>query len=106
MTDYSGFLMAQFDGYARNEYVCVDLNAQMIGSSGNENGALLYPVEFPYGTASLDGLKQYFELTCTVCSSGSAARHFLFLLLFCSNFIVVSCLICSMRRESVHCKWN
>ncbi|XP_071491085.1 uncharacterized protein [Diadema antillarum] len=70
--EYAGLLMADYYNYKTTEYICVDGDAEAVpGSEGNQNGALLYPVE----TRCLSGTGlpcgpyiNGYELTCAVCT--------------------------------------
>jgi hypothetical protein len=42
---YFGYLFAPFSGASRGQYICLDQEAQGIGSISNEDGHLLSPVE-------------------------------------------------------------
>ncbi len=64
--DYAGYLFTSVG--VRNDYVCIDANAEGGGSTGNEGGTRIYPVEVD----SLKGPQGYtgnYEVTCVVCGS-------------------------------------
>jgi subtilisin-like proprotein convertase family protein len=66
--DYYGYLMGNWYAHSNNnQLVCVDVDMDRIGSSANENGALLYPTEWE-GSSRVSGYVQDRELTCVVCS--------------------------------------
>jgi hypothetical protein len=54
-TDYSGVLFSTHISHTRGEYLCIDGEAKVTGSSGDEGGLLLYPVESVSGTGALQG---------------------------------------------------
>jgi hypothetical protein len=63
--DYSGYIVSDRSNHRVHEFVCMDENPEKVGSSGDENGALLYPTEmdhFPH-------YNNYWEPTCAQCSS-------------------------------------
>ncbi|MFT4628877.1 MAG: hypothetical protein ACI8PZ_007573 [Myxococcota bacterium] len=51
-----------------SEWICVDEDAEAAGSASNQNGALLYFVEYDDGYADLPGHVDGRELTCSICS--------------------------------------
>ena len=67
---YYGYLMSEHFTHASTEYVCVDYQAEKIGSVANHNGNLLYPTEIECGSlqCASTGYVQDRELTCTVCA--------------------------------------
>ncbi|KAI8480745.1 hypothetical protein Bbelb_415380 [Branchiostoma belcheri] len=72
-TEYVGYLMSEaYTNTGRSEFICVEKNAEFVpGTSSNQNGALLYPVE---GRCTNGGgipcgpYVEGYELTCSVCS--------------------------------------
>ena len=68
--DYTGYIFSPLT--YRGEYVCIDANAEGVGSSGNDGGLLLSPVEVGAGSASPEYYAQGYEMTCVVCGSGAA----------------------------------
>ncbi|XP_071491078.1 uncharacterized protein, partial [Diadema antillarum] len=70
--EYSGYLMSDYHGHSRTEYICMDRHAEAVpGTRGNQNGAVLYHVE----GRCLDGsglpcgpYVHGYELTCAVCT--------------------------------------
>eukprot|EP00045_Choanoeca_perplexa_P018407 m.290873 g.290873 ORF g.290873 m.290873 type:complete len:3950 (+) comp17810_c0_seq1:79-11928(+) len=70
-TLYKGWLFAERKSHYRSKHICVDQQAQGIGSTGDENGGLLYPVE----ADGFPGYGDHKELTCAVCVSASASRN-------------------------------
>ena len=69
-TAYYGYLMADHYGRStgRYTYVCVDHNAEPIGSSSSLNGNLFYPVEAVCGSLPCPPYVNGRELTCAVCT--------------------------------------
>lgn len=68
--DYQGYLFAPPTTTSyRGQYVCVDAQAEGIGSNGLEGGHLLSPVEASNRFNMLQGYSQGFELSCVVCGS-------------------------------------
>lgn len=63
--DYRGYLMAEHRGHPRSDFICVDESPDRIGSTGNENGALIYAVEMG---DTRTGYPLYQEMTCTHCT--------------------------------------
>ena len=72
--DYQGYLFASSPSSSgRTEYICVDANAEGIGSSSADGGVLLSPVEAGSGLAGLLLYAQGYELTCAVCGSATSS---------------------------------
>ena len=70
--EYKGYLMAEYYGHKRSQFICVDYSMEIEpGTGGNQDGALLYRSEvrcmvgggLPCGPY-LNG----YELTCAVCT--------------------------------------
>lgn len=65
--EYSGYLQSSKKSWFRAATICLDEEPERTGTTGNENGALLVPVEYRCGDVCgeyTDG----FELTCAVCT--------------------------------------
>ena len=68
-SEYSGILMSQHREHAGSTFECVDSNMDTLqGGSANRNGALFYVVEVFCGSLPCPPYRQYFELSCVVCS--------------------------------------
>jgi hypothetical protein len=68
---YSGFLISQasYDGRQGSEYVCLDEKPEgRAGGSGNENNAVIYPVEVECGSLPCNPYVDGLEVTCAVCT--------------------------------------
>lgn len=66
---YEGYLMNNYHAGHNNNFetICVDKNPEAHGGSGNEDGGLLYPVEFLNGGGGIPYTGGR-ELTCVVCT--------------------------------------
>ncbi|XP_030829071.1 short-chain collagen C4-like [Strongylocentrotus purpuratus] len=70
--EYAGYLMADYHGYQKSEFLCVDREmVHKAGTAGNQNGALLYFTEVR--CVAGDGLDcgayiDGYEITCAVCT--------------------------------------
>lgn len=65
--EYAGYLMSSHYTHVRSEFICVDRQAEGVGSSVAANGALLYPTEAECGTLPCGPYAQDREVTCVVC---------------------------------------
>ncbi|KAK3099801.1 hypothetical protein FSP39_009869 [Pinctada imbricata] len=65
---YSGYLMSGRIDQAPSQYICVDGNAEKIGTKTNLDGKLLVPVEARCGSLRCPPYKNGRELTCVVCA--------------------------------------
>ncbi|CAH1241198.1 Hypp6327 [Branchiostoma lanceolatum] len=68
VSEYSGYLMAEYHGHPRSEWVCMDSEPEKGGSPVNHNGALFYPVEGVCGSLECPPYMQGREITCVVCT--------------------------------------
>ncbi|XP_063400560.1 short-chain collagen C4-like [Mytilus trossulus] len=68
--EYSGYLMSSHKGHnGRNEFVCVDLNAEPFDNrSSDENGALLYPISTACGSLRCPPYTNSADVLCVVCT--------------------------------------
>ncbi|XP_030846965.1 short-chain collagen C4-like [Strongylocentrotus purpuratus] len=71
--EYAGYLMADYHGYKKSEFICVD--REMVPKAGtgeeNQNGALLYMTEvrcLAGGGLDCGSYIDGYELTCAVCT--------------------------------------
>ena len=65
---YDGFIMGNWHTHVNsNEAICVDQNPLAYGNNGNQNGGLLYTVEFDQGSGAVPYTNQR-EVTCAVCT--------------------------------------
>ncbi|XP_030847794.1 short-chain collagen C4-like [Strongylocentrotus purpuratus] len=70
--EYAGYLMAEYNGHQKSEFVCVDREmVSKSGTGGNQNGAVMYFTEVR--CVAGDGLDcgsyiDGYELTCAVCT--------------------------------------
>lgn len=69
LPDFVGYLFAPSTSSARGQYICMDQNAEGIGSSGIEGGATLSPVEVATSTAAPMSYAQGYEMACVMCGS-------------------------------------
>jgi len=69
-TEYWGVIMADHYSHKKSEYICVDWEraARKGGSSGNQNGGLLYTTEMEKGSSDEIVYGHNRELSCAVCS--------------------------------------
>ncbi|KAK3099913.1 hypothetical protein FSP39_011708 [Pinctada imbricata] len=66
---YSGYLMAGYYNHAAaSQYICVDKDAEKVGTTTNSNGVLLYPVEARCGSLPCGPYVEGAELGCVVCT--------------------------------------
>ena len=70
--DFQGYLFAPSTGNNRGDYLCMDANAEGVGSSGVENGNRLSPVEVGTGSAAPEYYSQGYEVACVHCGSSAA----------------------------------
>ena len=70
ITEYAGWLASSYHGSDRNrnEYICVDREAQNEGSSVNQDGALIYPVQTKCGSLPCSTYPDGHDMRCAVCS--------------------------------------
>eukprot|EP00049_Salpingoeca_infusionum_P023736 m.13631 g.13631 ORF g.13631 m.13631 type:complete len:4451 (+) comp5977_c0_seq1:73-13425(+) len=73
---YKGYLFSPKHDQSRGEHICLHENAHGYGSTGNEAGHLLYPVETHSGSDALPGYTAFYEVTCTVCASSKPGAVF------------------------------
>jgi len=66
--DYQGLLMTMRSSFQRTSYICVDSNAQGVGSSLNENGNLLYMVQTASSNNAPMGFNANYEVSCSHCT--------------------------------------
>lgn len=67
--EYKGFLMSEYYNRKRSEFLCIDEAPEAwIGSEGNKNGLLLYPVQSTCGSLPCPEYVDGSEVTCAVCS--------------------------------------
>ena len=67
--EYYGYLMANFHGYRRTMFECVDRYPQSIpGSRSNTNGALFYHTEVKCNGIPCSPYDSQKEVTCVVCT--------------------------------------
>jgi hypothetical protein len=65
--EYWGYLMS--DNHKRTEYICVDEAPEArLGGHGNQNGALLFPVQEECGSLPCPPFINGAEVACAVCS--------------------------------------
>ena len=68
-SEYTGFLMAGQYSHKGSTFECVDRNMDTLqGGSTDRNGALFYVVEARCGSLPCPPYKEFFELSCVVCS--------------------------------------
>jgi len=68
--EYQGYLVSEFHGHHRTEFVCLDkAPAVIMGGKDNRNGALFYPVQAMCGSLPCPPYVEGNELTCVVCTS-------------------------------------
>ena len=68
-SEYTGFLMADYHGHRGSTFECVDSNMETLqGGSANRNGAVFYVVEARCGSLPCPPYREFFELSCVVCS--------------------------------------
>ena len=68
ITEYSGWLATDHSSHKRSEYVCIDDNADLGGSTTNHNGALFYPVQTVCGALPCGYYPNGRDTRCAVCS--------------------------------------
>ena len=67
--DYWGFLVAERNNHNKGSFTCLNHEIASFGQTGNQNGYLMYPSEAqPDRGGELRNYKDYWELTCSVCS--------------------------------------
>ena len=70
--DYIGLLVAQNKVQYKTDFTCLDRDPVAAGDvAGNNNGALMYPVEMESGVGQViqpGGYRNFWELPCVVCS--------------------------------------
>ncbi|XP_077869404.1 uncharacterized protein LOC144360708 [Saccoglossus kowalevskii] len=67
--EYYGYLMSDYHGHKRSEFICVDRNPEgRMASNTNSDGALLYLVEGRCGSLPCGPYVEGHELSCAVCS--------------------------------------
>ena len=68
--EYEGYLVSSHRDHRRSSYMCLDSAPEAIqGSSGNTNGALIYPVEVSCGYAlPCPPYVNGYEVACVVCT--------------------------------------
>ena len=68
--EYTGYVMAQTYSQKKSEFICVDAARESAvgGSSGSQDGALLYFTEFDQVLSSSTSYETNKEVACTVCS--------------------------------------
>ena len=66
--EYTGWLAAERSTHQRTEFVCVDKDAQNIGSSGSQNGALFFSAQTRCGSLPCPPYEDAKDLSCAVCS--------------------------------------
>ncbi|XP_072024334.1 uncharacterized protein [Amphiura filiformis] len=70
--EYHGYLMTDHHGHRRRDFVCMDRSPESLsgGSSGDQNGALFYPVEGRCSPSNLPcpPYSSGRELSCVVCT--------------------------------------
>ena len=66
--EYAGYLMSTHYTQNRGEFVCVDRQAEGVGSPANGNGHLFYPTEFQCPDGNCFPYIVNRELTCVVCT--------------------------------------
>ena len=68
---YEGLLMSSHYTQVRTQYICMDKDVELSGSTANNDGALVYPVETEvgghWGHAS-NGYVHNREVGCSVCT--------------------------------------
>eukprot|EP00164_Ancoracysta_twista_P005993 GFYU01008260.1.p1 GENE.GFYU01008260.1~~GFYU01008260.1.p1 ORF type:complete len:280 (-),score=72.42 GFYU01008260.1:98-880(-) len=62
---YEGYLMGAHYTHKKLDWVCVDVAPNKIGSSGNQDGALLYPTEAEH----FPGYSHNYEISCAMCTT-------------------------------------
>ena len=66
--EYYGYLTTEHEGHYRASYDCVDVNAEGVGSSGDENGAVLYYVASTCVGFLCPPYEHDRALSCVVCT--------------------------------------
>ncbi|EDQ84090.1 uncharacterized protein MONBRDRAFT_30605, partial [Monosiga brevicollis MX1] len=67
--DFQGILTSEKHDHNKGAFYCVKQNPSYTGSTGNEDGYLLYPVEIQSGNGRIfDWATPFYELPCTMCS--------------------------------------
>jgi hypothetical protein len=66
--EYSGYLMSTFYTQSPGEMVCVDRDAEGVGSNSDQGGHAWYPTEGECGSLPCGPYVQDRELTCAVCT--------------------------------------
>jgi hypothetical protein len=56
------------------EYICIDENAESIGSSAVEANMDLTAVEIAGGVSALTNYTAFYEATCVLCSSSNTSQ--------------------------------
>ena len=68
-SEYTGFLMVGQYSHKGSTFECVDRNMDTLqGGSTDHHGALFYVVETRCGSLPCPPYKEFFELSCVVCS--------------------------------------
>ena len=70
VTEYAGWLASSYDGTERHrsEFICVDRDAQNLGTATNNNQALWYPVRTVCGSLPCGVYPNGHDTRCAVCS--------------------------------------
>jgi len=69
--EYNGYIMSQHYTHQKSDFLCVDANPELAGSTANSDGHLWYPTEVECGALpcpATGGYVQDRELACAVCS--------------------------------------
>ncbi|MDD5770003.1 MAG: hypothetical protein PHE25_03480 [Candidatus Gracilibacteria bacterium] len=65
--EYAGYLMSKHYTQSKGEFICVDQNAEAIGSNADNDGYLLYPTEYELGSLTSPYIQNR-EATCAICT--------------------------------------
>ncbi|XP_066300478.1 uncharacterized protein [Branchiostoma lanceolatum] len=68
VSEYSGYLMAEYHLHPRSEWVCMDSEPEKRGSPVDHDGALFYSVEGACGSLECPPYVEGREITCVVCT--------------------------------------
>ena len=66
--EYYGYLTTEHEGHYRSSYNCVDINSENMGSTGNENGAVIYYVASTCHGFDCPPYENDRALSCVVCT--------------------------------------
>ena len=67
--EYYGWLMAEYHGYHRSTFECVDSAPEtIVGGHADHNGALFHHVEPRCGSLPCPPYEPQKEMTCAVCT--------------------------------------